>query len=109
MLPVTVLLIFRVYRRLGTRDKSVPTKRLQARRQRALESGTLGEHAPPQLAQWEVRMHETTRELSARLDNKMRSLNHLVALTESASDRLEQLLAELESRTDDPLIRERGR
>ncbi len=100
MLPVTVMMMLRVYRRLGTRNKSVPQTRLQVRQQRSLESRTLGEQSPPQLAQWEVQMHETTRELSARLDNKMRSLSHLIELTENASDRLEQLLAETAHRTE---------
>ncbi len=104
ILPVTVMMVLRAYRRLEPRRKSAVPARVQARRKRLLESRTLGEQSPTQLAQWEVQMHETARELSARLDNKMQSLNHLIALANSASDRLEHLQAESELSTDDSPI-----
>ena len=101
ILPVTVMMVLRVYRRLEPRRKSAVPARVQERQKRLLESRTLGEQSPTQLAQWEVQMHETARELSARLDNKMRSLNHLIAVANSASDRLEHLQAKSASSTND--------
>jgi len=45
--------------------------------------------APPEVARWEVQMHETARELSAQLDSKMRALQALVAEADRAAARLE--------------------
>lgn len=45
---------------------------------------------PPELDRWQVEMHETARELSARLDSKMSALQALIADADRAADRLEQ-------------------
>ena len=101
MVPVTVWMMRRVYRRQARREPDGPSPRAQARQQRLQSSGTLGEDAPAQVAQWEVQMHETARELSARLDNKMRALNHFIELADAASARMEGLLAEVRAQQGD--------
>jgi DNA-directed RNA polymerase specialized sigma24 family protein len=45
------------------------------------------------MAQWEVQMHELTRELSARLDSKMGALGQLIREADRAAARLETALA----------------
>jgi len=52
---------------------------------------------PPREAQrWEVEMHELAREVSGRLDSKMRVLEHLVAEAYRAAARLEAALAKVQ-------------
>lgn len=94
VLPVTVMLMRRAYRRVEPRNQPVRSARSIERQERVEASGTLGEESPAKLALWEVKMYETERELSARLDNKMRSLNRFIELADAASDRLERLMAE---------------
>jgi hypothetical protein len=48
---------------------------------------------PGDLGRWEVGMHETARELSARLDSKMSSLQQLIRQADRAAARLEAALA----------------
>ena len=45
--------------------------------------------APSQVANWEVHMHETARDLMGQLDSKMRALQALTAEADRAADRLE--------------------
>jgi hypothetical protein len=52
--------------------------------------------APSALAQWEVAMHETARELMGRLDTKIVIVEQLVRQAQEVADRIEGLLARLE-------------
>ena len=45
--------------------------------------------APPDVARWQVAMHETARDLSAQLDSKMSALQALIADADRAAKRLE--------------------
>jgi len=45
--------------------------------------------APPEVANWEVHMHETARDLMGQLDSKMRALQALTADADRAAARLE--------------------
>jgi len=45
--------------------------------------------APPEVANWEVHMHETARDLMGQLDSKMRALQALTAEADRAAARLE--------------------
>ncbi len=47
---------------------------------------------PASLEQWEVRMHDTARDLSAQLDTKIRIVQQLVLRAEQQSARLEAAL-----------------
>ena len=47
---------------------------------------------PQDLAQWEVELHETARQLSAQLDAKLSLLQSLIAEAEQAAARLEDAL-----------------
>ncbi len=58
--------------------------------------------APPEVARWEVQMHETARELSATLDSKMRALQALIAEADRAAARLEAAGAESPHATRQP-------
>jgi len=44
---------------------------------------------PAEVAQWQVTMHETARQLSAQLDSKMGALQELIAEADRATARLE--------------------
>ena len=48
---------------------------------------------PAALTQWEVRMHETARELSGQLDTKIGILQHLIAAAAHEAQRLDDALA----------------
>lgn len=90
---LAALLLRRVYRRVGRRKKSEPAiarvPRPQPKHRKLLDV--------PELAQYEVQLHETARELSAVLDSKMVALNVLVQQAQQKIDQLERLLDELES------------
>ena len=47
---------------------------------------------PPDLARWDVEMHETARQLSAQLDAKLSLLQSLIAEADRAAARLEDAL-----------------
>jgi hypothetical protein len=53
--------------------------------------------APPDVAKYEVQLHETARELSAKLDTKMIALEHLIRDADKRIGELKSLL----QRTDD--------
>jgi hypothetical protein len=57
----------------------------------------LSPDAPADLSRWEVEIHETARDLSARLDSKMSALEALVAEADRAAARLEAALDEARS------------
>jgi hypothetical protein len=48
---------------------------------------------PQDLAQWEVEMHDTARQLSGQLDNKLAALGHLIREADRAAARLEAALS----------------
>jgi hypothetical protein len=52
---------------------------------------------PGDLAEWEVQMHETARELSAQLDAKLSLLQALTAEADRVAERLEELLERADS------------
>jgi len=56
--------------------------------------------APPEVANWEVHMHETARDLMGQLDSKMRALQALTAEADRAAARLEAAL----DRSDEPQL-----
>ncbi len=53
--------------------------------------------APREFANWEVRMHDTARQLSAQLDSKLGLLEQLVREADRAASRLETALAAAQS------------
>lgn len=48
--------------------------------------------APPELLQWDVKMHDTARELAGQLDSKLSALQALVIEADRAAARLEAAL-----------------
>ncbi len=48
---------------------------------------------PRDLAQWEVEMHDTARQLSGQLDSKLAALGHLIREADRAAARLEAALS----------------
>jgi hypothetical protein len=52
------------------------------------------EDAPPELARWQVAMHELARDLKGEIDTKLAALQTLVALARQEAARLEALLAQ---------------
>jgi hypothetical protein len=56
------------------------------------EASSLPGDRPDDLAQWEVEMHETARQLSAQLDAKLSLLQSLIAEADRAAGRLEDAL-----------------
>ncbi len=64
-------------------------------------------HALPELQRWEVQMHETARELTARIDNKLRMLEQLIRDADERIARLETLddaANQSEAAEDEPVI-----
>jgi len=86
-------LLRRTYRRVGRRKKSEPAiarvPRPEPKRRKLMDV--------PELAQYEVQMHETARELSAILDSKIVALQVLTQQAQQKIDHLERLLNQLES------------
>ena len=85
-----VILLRRSYRYFGRRSRdNHPVVHVPPADQPARDAAR-----DPQ-AQWiseEVRMHETARELSARLDSKISVLEYLTGVAQQQIDRLESLL-----------------
>ena len=83
---VTCWLLFRAHRMLGRRPRSEPAQVRVPRPKSAAHN--YNAQAASELNNWEVRMHDLARELSAELDSKMGALQHLIRL---ADDRLARL------------------
>jgi hypothetical protein len=61
--------------------------------EKAWKTGSpLSGRLPSDLAQWEVEMHETARQLSAQLDSKLSLLQSLIVEADRAAARLEGML-----------------
>jgi hypothetical protein len=74
--------------------------KLQARREarQAAKPGTgqrSKQEAPPEVKRWEVEFHETSRDLQAELDTKMRALQILIHEADAAAERVEQAKREM--------------
>lgn len=85
------LLLWRSHRYLARQDKGWSPPAC-ASRPKPPQPG-LPLDAPDELTRWEVRMHETARELSGQLDSKMGALGQLVREADRAAARLEAALA----------------
>lgn len=95
LIVASALLFWRAHRRIGPRQRGTQLPSFKPRQhheEAPRNHGTLDFDAPDSLARWEVQMHETARELSARIDNKLQALNHLIDLADTASARLESLV-----------------
>lgn len=77
-------------RRPGLSDKYLTTVSRPKPENRSLST------APPDVLTWHVEMHETARDLKAELDSKMRALQLLIGQARQESERLEQLLTQLD-------------
>ncbi len=87
------ILLRRSHRKLGRRKQDdSPMVRVPRPRQEPSKHGTLD--APPDVLRWEVQMHETARDLSARLDSKMSALQALIADADRAATRLETAMGQ---------------
>lgn len=91
---LAALLLRRTYRRLGRRRKD-ESAIARVPRPKAMPRELMD--APADIAQYEVRLHETARELCAILDSKMAALNALNQQAQAKIDRLEALLGQVES------------
>jgi len=54
--------------------------------------------APPEMARWQVEMHDLARDLKAELDSKIAVLQQVTINARQEGDRLERLLSDLEKR-----------
>jgi len=84
------LLLWRSHRYLARQRNSGSPGRHAARR--TPHPPALPLDAPDELARWEVRMHETARDLSGQLDSKMGALGRLIREADRAAARLEAAL-----------------
>jgi len=90
IVAATSLLLMRL-RRYSRRQKKTRPGMVRTDRPKSEERGHhLG--LPPQGMEWEVKMHETARDLSAQLDSKMSALGHLIRDADRAAARLETAL-----------------
>jgi len=87
---LTGTMLLRTYRNLRRQKKGDAAFQRTLRPQRADRGHNLD--APGDVARWEVQMHETARELSARLDSKLSALQALIADADRAAARLEAAL-----------------
>ena len=95
VLALTVILLRRLYSRTrGRRKNPRPIEHVPRPRNQRPE---LWRDAPAEVQRWEVGMHETARDLSARLDSKMIALEHLIRTADERAARLEELLAKIEA------------
>jgi hypothetical protein len=92
VLALTIMILLRRTRRYLARQKNqdsalVHTARPQDQPRRPQAD------APDEVLGWEVRMHETARDLAAQLDSKMGALQALIADADRAAARLEAAVA----------------
>jgi len=87
---ITMVLLRRIYRRRSTRPRHAG--RASNRNIAAASNDRPTQPLPKEAQQWEVAMHETARELAARLDSKMVGLQQLLHAAEEERRRLEELI-----------------
>lgn len=99
---ITSMMLRRSHRQLLSRERPstafstpAPTRRERGHPQ----------EAPREFVDWEVKMHELGRELSAQLDSKMSALQQLIADADRAAARLEAALSSA-GREDHPELPE---
>jgi hypothetical protein len=92
---LAALLLRRTYRRLGRRRRKEEPAIARVPRPKANPRELMD--APADIAQYEVRLHETARELCAILDSKMAALNALTQQAQAKIDRLEAMLGQNEA------------
>ncbi len=91
-LLVTWIVLSKTRRYWKQNSRPLPTPEGFGRRVAETAAGAAA--APPvETGPWEVQMHELARELSARLDSKMRALEQLTREADRAAARLEAALA----------------
>jgi hypothetical protein len=92
-LLVTWILLSKTHRYLRQNSRPVPAPEGFGRRTAETPPGATAAAPPVETGAWEVQMHELARELSARLDSKMRALEQLTREADRAAARLEAALA----------------
>jgi hypothetical protein len=97
--PSTLLLILLVVSAAILLLRTRPRRQLPLEDVESIDYGELGKgppfsdgRLPANLAEWEVQMHETARQLSAQLDAKLSLLQALIADAERVAARLENAL-----------------
>jgi hypothetical protein len=96
---LTVLVLHRTFRRYAPRRSSGASSSLGARREQGPGPIRRSTGPPPaEVAQWQVEMYELARELKGELDTKMRLLQLLIDQARCEAQRLQTLLAQVESR-----------
>jgi hypothetical protein len=89
-------LLFRSHRYLSRQDKgwSPPARGARPKPGRPVQALQPGPQldAPDGAVRWELRMHETARDLAGQLDSKMSALGHLIQEADRAAARLEQAM-----------------
>lgn len=87
---IIAILLMRAHRRLARgRDDD---RALVVPRRPKPEPATRLVDGPPELARWEVEMHQTARDLSAELNSRASVLRAMVAEADRAAERLEAAL-----------------
>lgn len=81
------ILLRRSYKYFGRREKAGPAMPKMTRPDAKIDQPL--RDAPPELARWQVEMHETARELKAEIDSKLCVLQILVGQARHESQRLE--------------------
>lgn len=92
MIGAIVFLFYRIRRKRGAASNRSSSGLRWS--QPKSESPAAYHRAPPDVARYEVEMHDLARELSARLDSKLVLLQHLVRDADQQANRLEAVIAE---------------
>lgn len=89
---VCAVLLFRSQRRIRQQAPSQPLPPSAWRPQPPTHSAASGAVNPPREAEsWQVEFHETAREATAKLDNKIRILEHLIRDADARIARLQSV------------------
>lgn len=89
---VCAVLLFRSQRRIRGQANSQPLPPSAWRPQAPIQSRTANAVNPPQEAEdWQVDFHEMAREATAKLDNKIRILEHLIRDADARIARLQSV------------------
>jgi len=89
---VCAVLLFRSQRRIRRQTSSQPLPPSAWRPQAPTQSRTANAVNPPQEAEdWQVEFHEMAREATAKLDNKIRILEHLIRDADARIARLQSV------------------
>ena len=99
ILLLTIILLRKSYRHLRRPKRKKMKATIASLKKQSTTTNSMD--APADVAQWEVHLHEVTRELYAQLDNKMIALSHLIRQAKEECDKLDAKTSLAQEVSDD--------